>query len=303
MTITTYCLEQLLADGPLALDELTRRAVEERVTTSKVPSSSVRSALANAAILLPDQRWDSPRRLLEGRMLTTRSFGHDQYDDDGFTLPNHSAADLGLLTRALRHGAIPLASGGLLRCGDHGAAWLLPPNWKPVDPGRFQLLSLRVVEGVLHIQPVDNSLDLQQRQLGLDSAPSTTRRHWGDPVRQVQAALEEQLWLRLAADPTFLTAPAAPFSECVPALRDALEAAKEQRERREARQREFSQFGLELPRSVSRIAHREAERRGIDVQAYLEQLMTATLVDLADQQIPVPTAPTDDGLLYFPRRL
>jgi hypothetical protein len=51
MTIATFCRDELLAHGPLTLDELTDRAVRAGVTRSTTPRSSVGSAIRS---------WDEP---------------------------------------------------------------------------------------------------------------------------------------------------------------------------------------------------------------------------------------------------
>jgi hypothetical protein len=96
MTIFTFCRDQVLADGPLSLEEPTERAVAAGVTRSQQPMSTVRSTISHRLIALPGERWASALPLLEGRVLTTRSFGTRGPDDarDG----NRSGFDLGLLS-------------------------------------------------------------------------------------------------------------------------------------------------------------------------------------------------------------
>jgi hypothetical protein len=304
MTIVSFCRDQLLTDGPLPLDELTRRAVNAGVTRSSQPASSVRSALRNRAVQLPDQRWASPLWLLEGRVLTTHSFGQPlQYDEDGYRHgPDHHESDLGLLLRAAQADNLLLSTGGVVKRAAYGSDWRFPKGWKPVIPGRFQLLGLRIFQGMLHIEQVDRSPELQRRgqDLRLTLEPfdgHSPRGFYGTELDRVQQSLEEQLWRRLAADPTFLSEPVPPFSECVPALEDAIVVLRSEQERQRERQRECWHAQLELPRSVQWIAQQAADRDGLEMTAWLEQLVAATLTQLPD------LADRDDSaeVLRFPR--
>lgn len=308
MTIFQFCRDQLVTDGPLSLAELTRRAVDAGVTRSRPPHSSVRTALAYRAIQLPDQRWASPLWLLEGRVLTTRSFGQSpQYDEDGYHEgPADEVYDLGLLIKAVKDHDLPLSTGGVLRCEPYGSDWRFPKEWRPVRPGRFQLLGLRIVRGVLHVEPVDHSPELQQRgpALGLAVArldDHLSRRFYGSHVQRLHQSLEAQLWIRLATDPAFLTEPVPPFSECVPALEEALAVLRAEQQR----QRDCWHAELELPRSVLWIAQREAQRDGFEMKEWLEQLVASTLRRLPQPAVWDEQDDPDDGIgevLRFPRR-
>lgn len=76
MTIASFCREQLLANGPLSLDDLTSRAVDAGVTRAKNPHASVGSALRYGEVELRDGRWVTGLWLLEGRCLTAPSLPH-----------------------------------------------------------------------------------------------------------------------------------------------------------------------------------------------------------------------------------
>ena len=76
MTIASFCRDELLASGPLSLDDLVTRAVDAGVTRALNPHSSVLNAIRSDEIELLDGRWTTPLWLLEGRCLTAARLPH-----------------------------------------------------------------------------------------------------------------------------------------------------------------------------------------------------------------------------------
>src|SRR4051812_19918687 len=157
MTISSFCHEQLRLRGPLTMDVLARLAVEEGVTRSRTPESSVRSAITYNDVELPDGRWASPLALLEGRWLTTRLLGSSWYGEEP---ASHDLAPLHLAVRATD---IPLATGGVLKRGSYGYGWTPPKNWPDVACAEGQLYALGLRDGVLHLQVIDETPAVRAR--------------------------------------------------------------------------------------------------------------------------------------------
>jgi hypothetical protein len=72
MTIASFCREQLLAHGPLSLDDLVTRAVDAGITRAQNPHASLLSVIRYREMQLLDDRWVTPWWLLEGRCLTAK---------------------------------------------------------------------------------------------------------------------------------------------------------------------------------------------------------------------------------------
>ena len=165
MTISAFCRSQLLEHGPLTLEVLTAGAVAAGKTRSRSPMSAVRSAIAHKELLLPDGRWATPLWLLEGRTLTTRRLPDEDVWDCGDEVDAGERArhDLDLLQRATRSGQVPLATGGALRTDLYSDLWRAPKDWPHVQPGPGELLALRVQQGVLHVDVIRQTSDIDQR--------------------------------------------------------------------------------------------------------------------------------------------
>jgi hypothetical protein len=227
MTISSFCHEQLRRQGPLPLDVLARLAVEEGVTTSRTPESSVRSAIAYNSVELPDGRWASPLALLEGRWLTTRVLGSAWYGEQP------ASHDLAPLHLAIRAQDIPLATGGVLKRSSYGSGWRSPKDWPDVGCEDGQLFALHIKEGVLHADVIDETPAVQARGHGLalavgHLADRARYRYAGSPA--VSENLQRRIWELLAAGTPALAQPAPPLSECIPALAAALKTEREARE-------------------------------------------------------------------------
>lgn len=227
MTIAAFCRDQLLAHGPLTLDELADRATQAGKTRSLNPRSSVASAIRSRELELADGRWVSPLWLLEGRCLTTPWFGRgkseiwdaDDYDDWYDEPRDTSRHDLALLHRAALLGPLPLAGGGTL----------LVQGWSPSlssttplpVPGRGELLCFRVVDGFVHVRVIEAGAtrspasDALAQQL--DALPEN-----GSWRHDLDLSVSRRLAELVVADPEVLHSPAPPLSTCVPALARAV---------------------------------------------------------------------------------
>ena len=278
MTIASFCLDQL-AHGPLPLDELTRRVVDAGLTRSRTPESSVRSAIAYSAVGLPDGRWASPAQLMEGRWLTTRDLTGRRwaYDEGG---AHH---DLAPLRQVVRAQPVPLATGGVLRMSRYGGGWDQPDAWAALERGPDQLYALGLLDGVLHVQVIDQTPPLRDRghtlalALGrLDEA----QRYWTTVAGRIGENLLNRLWELAAAGADVLARPAPPLSECVPSLTAALRAEAELRREEDRHWRP----ALDLPAELQQIAidaAREADTVFID---WLSSFVADHLRDLSAER-------------------
>jgi hypothetical protein len=283
MTISAFCRSQLLEHGPLTLEVLTAGAVAAGKTRSRSPMSTVRSAIAHKELLLPDGRWATPLWLLEGRTLTTRGLAHEDAwdgDVDEVDTGERASHDLDLLQRATRSGQVPLATGGALKADLYSQMWRAPKDWPHVQPGPGELLALRVQQGVLHVDVIRQTCDIDQRgtELAADAGRLDRRRRdcWGGDVAQISGNLTDQLVARLVTDPEFLRDPLPPLSECIPPLDNAL------RRRHHAwiEERHHWRPQLTLPGELREIASDEA--RGTDQlpEEWLQDFVSRALRDL-----------------------
>lgn len=272
MTISSFCRDQLLAHGPLPLQALADLAADAGKTTAKDPATAVRSALAYKEVPLADGRWATPLWLLEGRILTTSELPQTS-ETDG---THH---DLALLDRATRSGPVPLAAGGSLRPDPYGYGWRVPKGWPGVAPGPDELLGLRVRHGEIHVElvPVDDELLRAGARLAEDvGSLDSPGRYWSCGDALVSENLVAALWERLAADPTCLTSPVPPFSQCIPALALALRQEHDRRASEASRWRPQ----LDLPAALQRVAVNESWRTGLMLDDWLNAHVTRTLHEL-----------------------
>lgn len=300
MTISAFCRDQLLTQGPLPLETLSGLAADAGKTTARDPAAAVRSALTHKEVLLADGRWATPLWLLEGRILTTRRLPlirgwsdlepGDAYDqvpaledwclDEVADTSHH---DLALLERASRSSSVRLATGGFLRSSRYGAGWEVPHGWPEVRPGRDQLLGLRVRDGQLHVElvPVTGALhaagDRLARELGsLDAATPT----WAPQDFRMSGAVAAALWNRMAADHSFLTSPVPPLSRCIPALASAL---RRERDRRAAEANRWRPQ-LDLPAALQPIAVQGAWRSDQLLDEWLSSFVSRALREVAERE-------------------
>lgn len=275
MTIASFCHDLLLTEGPLPLPTLACRASAAGVTRARDPEAAVRSAIGQAQVQLPDGRWQTPLRLLEGRILTVGRLplrGAPWTDDhvDGVEY------DVAPLDRALRCGPVPLGGGGeLRRRGGYRSEWIAPRGWPGLEVGHDELLGLRIRAGALHLErvPVTAALRAEGERLAeaLDDAGRPGRwSYWhSDDV-------VADLWSRLAADPDLLAQPAPPLSRCVPAFAEELAARREQRRLLAA----SWTVTLGLPARLQEVALSEARRSGEALLEWLQRFVADELLEL-----------------------
>jgi hypothetical protein len=189
MTIASFCREQLLANGPLSLDDLTARAVDAGVTRAKNPHASVATVLRYAEVELLDGRWVTGLWLLEGRCLTATSLPYPRrwYAE--------LDADLGLLGDK-----VPTSDPAL-----------------PVDlDGSTTVSCVRVIDGQVHVTriPLPDTDTLEVVDLAKRLAAITPPDRYGE---QRTGALRAVTQL-LVDDPSAFRTPLPPLSTWVPAL-------------------------------------------------------------------------------------
>jgi hypothetical protein len=220
MTIASFCRDQLLAHGPLTLDELGTRASRAGVTASSDPRNAVRSAMKHREVELHGERMVTPLWLLEGRCLTTRNLDLSGEGDD------RRSYDLGLLDLALSLGPIPFVDGGTLRRTGYDGAWKC--TGRLPEPGDDELLCFRVVGRALEVTTVPAAAVTCPDPLrtALDVPEPRYRDYRWSTAGVVHRRLSEAV----LADDALLREPAPPLSSCCPML--AAEAERELVERR-----------------------------------------------------------------------
>jgi hypothetical protein len=304
MTISSFCRDQLLAHGPLPLQTLADLAAHAGKTTARDPAAAVRNAIAYKEIQLADDRWATPLWLLEGRVLTARRLpivegGTDHDLDDGYDGLRDAAPfledpdvadgidgtrhDLALLDLAARSRPLALAAGGLLHSNRYGSGWRVPRGWPALRLGRDQLLGLRVREGQVHVELVPANDELYRAghllagELGPLDAP---RLYWSTEDSLVSDNLVIALWNRMAVDPTFLTSPVPPLSQCIPPLASALRTARDRRVAEASRWRPQ----LDLPVQLQAVAVRAARRSDQLLAEWLNAFASQTLHELDETE-------------------
>ncbi len=308
MTISSFCRDQLLAHGPLPLQALADLAADAGKTTARDPAAAVRAALTFTEIQLADDRWATPLWLLEGRILTVHRLPivdegpapdvDDEYDaplDAGLALedPDPDLADgthhdLALLDLAARTRPLPLAAGGLLHSSRYGSGWRVPKGWPGLLPGRDQLLGLRVREGQVHVElvPATDELYRAGDLLADELGPLDARgRYWSTEDSLVSDNLVAALWNRMAVDPSFLTFPVPPLSQCIPPLASALRTVRDRRVAEASRWRPQ----LDLPAHLQAVAVRAAWCSDQLLDEWLNAFASQTLRELGEQGM------VDDG--------
>ncbi len=202
MTIATFCRDELLAHGPLTLDDLVARAVQAGVTKALNPHASLLPVLRQHEIQLVDDRWVTALWLLEGRCLTVREL------PELWTYYSRQDADLGLLVDApmlqLAHEAGSLGPGQLYCLG--------------IKAGTFQISTIEA--------PDTATLEVAALAERISALTPDTGRY-GD-LRAPGLRAVAQL---MVDDPSTFRTPLPPLSRWVPALveDDRRRAEKERR--------------------------------------------------------------------------
>lgn len=274
MTIASFCHYLLLEQGPLSLEALADAASAVGVTTSSKPQLAVRQALRDRAAALPGERWAAAIRMLEGRVLTTRTF---------------SSYDLGLLVPVCRQAPLPVAQGGEVHPDRYGEGLTFPVS----VTDRRGLVALRVVDGVLHVEDIADGPALIARGDALaELLPEEA--FWDDELQRMENA---RLWALLEQNPTLLTEPTAPLSECLPTFTAQLNRQEPS----------FDSQGLSgwsrcstiaLPASVLRDAEDAAGHAGLPVDAWIVQLLERELAPTSARPVPLR-----NNVIAFPSRL
>jgi len=161
--IVAFCSDLITAAGPQPTDELARRVTAAGLTRSTNPVTTVRTALRQSPIMvhLPDGRFDSARRMLDGAALTHRVRYGTKDRQVLFTGP-----ELAVLDHLLVHeGSLALAAGGAVTSslGEFGG-WCGPPDWLP-DVPTDSLLAFRLRNGRLSVEPVAHEPPRQSAEL------------------------------------------------------------------------------------------------------------------------------------------
>ncbi|MDX6279470.1 MAG: hypothetical protein QOH03_541, partial [Kribbellaceae bacterium] len=163
--IVIHCAAQINSSGPLSPDDLAPAVLAAGLTKSANPAAAVRTALRQSPVLvqLPDGRFDSVRRMLDGAALTHRVRSATKGRQVLFAGPELALLDLLLL----HEGSLPLASGEAITSsiGEFGG-WCGPPDWLP-DVGADSLLAFRFRGGCLSVESVPDEPSL--------SSPATER--------------------------------------------------------------------------------------------------------------------------------
>ncbi|MEV6415756.1 hypothetical protein [Kribbella sp. NPDC051718] len=211
--IVINCAAQINSSGPLSPDDLAPAVLAAGLTKSTNPAAAVRTALRQSPVLvqLPDGRFDTVRRMLDGAALTHRVHSPTKGRQVLFAGPELALLDLLLL----HEGSLPLASGEAITSsiGEFGG-WCGPPDWLPDVPAD-SLLAFRLHNGRLSVEPVPHEPAL--------SSPSTDRlrtvlkRHLksSDPLAEWQSrhTLATLLLRALAEIPDLLRDPLPPLDE------------------------------------------------------------------------------------------
>jgi hypothetical protein len=211
--IVSFCSDLIAACGPLPADDLGPRVRAAGLTKSTNPVNTIRTALRQSPVMvhLPDGRFDSAKRMLDGAALTHRV----RYATKGrqvlFVGP-----ELAVLDQVLVHeGSLALSAGGAVTSslGQFGG-WCGPPDWLP-DVQADSLLAFRLRSGRLAVEPVahepaTSSEDVERLRIVL-------RRHLQSDDRleswSSQQTLGRVMLRALAEVPDLLTEPLPPLDE------------------------------------------------------------------------------------------
>jgi hypothetical protein len=152
--IVVFCSDLINTSGPLPAEELGQRVRAAGLTKSINPVTTIRTALRQSPIMvqLPDGRFDSARRMLDGVALTHRVRFATKGRQVLFAGP-----ELAVLDQVLVHeGSLALTAGGAVTSslGEFGG-WCGPPDWLPDVPADA-LLAFRFRGGRLSVEIVED---------------------------------------------------------------------------------------------------------------------------------------------------
>lgn len=157
-------LEKLVREsGPLGLDFLVHRA-RKLHRDARIDDAAVERALTTATLLvwLPDGRVDHLSRVIDGMVLTQRVRAPLAGRTDLW-----ATVSLQPLLNMAACAPIPLAgmAGSVHRAPNGQEILLGPEGWLP-DVDRYGVVALRLEDGALHVEPVDEDdyPDLEEQQ-------------------------------------------------------------------------------------------------------------------------------------------
>jgi len=203
----------LLSHGPLSVEDLHSKLLAEGATAAKT-TNGVQTRLRSASLCLqlPDGRWDSALRRLNGATATTRprSLLRDNVLWPGRDLELFELLDAG--------DGIPLSGGGVARRGaSQVTTWVGPAGWIPqLAPG--ELLAVRwegaslELRAIADVPPLDDPRVSDVRVLLRKHAEVAESALWAHRV----ASLGQTIFSALLEVPDLLQAPLPPFSELLP---------------------------------------------------------------------------------------
>ncbi len=225
MTTILGFLEHVLAcEGPVTFETLVQRLRHENLSKARDLAAVVRNALTAmpTAISLPDRRWTSPHRFLDGVVAThvVRSPTKNRAD----LWPRYDLAAFGPI---LARGA-PLATGGQLRATRYSwqqpeipAVLVGPPGWLPPAQADTTLV-FRWHHGLIDVSttmldPHSDTLSSREnmlRTLFLEHRSIRSVSHMRYPIASA-------LWGAMLEAPDIMRAPVSPLTELLAGVIDS----------------------------------------------------------------------------------
>jgi len=211
--IVSFCSDLIASTGPIQLDDVADQVRAAGLTRAADPVTRIRSALQQSPVMfhLPDGRFDSARRMLDGAALTHRV----RYATKGRQVL-FAGPELAVLDQILVHeGSLALTSGGaLVTSVGEMPGWCGPPGWLPDVPADT-LLAFRLRAGALSVEPVIGELHAAGEQV--ERLRQVLRRHLRSfdsfDERGSQRTLGRVLLRAVAEVPDLLADPLPPLDE------------------------------------------------------------------------------------------
>jgi hypothetical protein len=299
--------DHITGRGPLPVDELGAHAKEHGLTTARDPAKTVQSRLRqdDRFCELPDGRWTTLRRLLEGRWFT-----HRVRDDEVIAQAFADELDLGVPYQAVGQRA-DVWGGGYARVirgylsGE--GSWL-----DGLSAG--DLVGVTFREGRLSVtkvpEPPAPSVAGALVATAIRDALVDLRRHYYYGERRFHDETSAVV-AAIAKDSTLLTVPVRPLSELIPeaAGRGAGESFLTEGHRCEIRLEEgcgcyrchckaIGHVRLELDGEQVRTADRRFRAAGRSLTQRIADVVDAVLLESASEQLPsrgaLAAVPDDD---------